>query len=219
MQIVLTPEIIQLIQIAVAVVTIPVSIIVLVPTIPFFIRKFLYPALTPKLTCMRVKIASYDETNFKNFEQFFAGIHGIKKPWWEDFQEYLGVEHRISFEIIGKRGNINFYVVCPERLAPIIEKQIYGIYQVAEIDFQPLPTVFDRGSYIKTCEIKQDYGPFPMLNVFDEKQDPLKTFLSTFSKLNDNEVLVFQMIVAPASNYWVQIIRRISTESTEGGMN
>ena len=219
MEIFLIPEVIQLLEILAIAVVVPVSIIFLVPAIPFFIRKLFYSVLTPKLTCMRVKIASYDETNFKTFEQFFAGIHAIKKPWWEDFQEYLGIENRISFEIVGKRGEINFYVVCPQKLAPIIEKQIYGIYQVAEIDFLPLPSIFDRGSHIVACELKQDYGPFPMLNVFDEKQDPLKTFLSTFSKLNDNEVMAFQMIVAPASNYWVRIIRRITTESNEGGMN
>jgi len=212
----LPPQVIEILIYFLLAVTLPVAVFLAIPITIFFIKKFSYLKLSPKIVCMRVKIASYDETNFKNFEQFFAGIHAVKRPFIETI---FGVETRISFEIVAKKGEINFYVFCPERISPIIEKQIYGIYQVAEIDFLEMPRIFDRGSYIECCELKQDYGPFPMLNVFDEKQDPLKTFVSTFSKLSDNEVMVYQLVVSPASNYWVAIMRRITNESSENGAN
>ena len=82
----LTPQLVFVLQTTGIIVFTPILIIFLVPLIPFLIRKVFYNALSPKLVCMRVKIASYDETNFKNFEQFFAGIHAIKKPWWKIFK-------------------------------------------------------------------------------------------------------------------------------------
>lgn len=58
-----------------------------------------------------------------------------------------------------------------------------------------------------------------MINSFDEKQDPLKTFLSTFSKLTDNEVLMYQVIVSPAPVSWIKSVRGILSNSNKEGVN
>lgn len=44
---------------------IPVAFLVLLPVIAYFIRKFFYFSLSPKLVAMIVKVGSNDETNFK----------------------------------------------------------------------------------------------------------------------------------------------------------
>ncbi len=194
---------------------IPVAFLVLLPVIAYFIRKFFYFSLSPKLVAMIVKVGSNDETNFKMCDQLFAGIYGIKRKFWETL---IGIENRVSFEIIAKKGEVAFYIICPERISPIIEKQIYGVYKDVEVDYVDMPQIFDRGNYNIIYELNQENGPFTMINSFDEKQDPLKTFLSTFSKMEQNEVLVYQMIVAPAPAGWIKSVRGILANSTKEGV-
>jgi hypothetical protein len=196
------------------IVFIPIFFIVLVPLVFYFFKKTLYVSLSPKMVAMLVKIGGNDETNFKSFDQLFSGIYGTKKPFW---QTIFGLENRISFEIIAKKGEICFYVVCPEKISSIVEKQIYGVYKDIEIDYVPLPKVFDRGKHNIVYELKQENGPYPMINSFDDKQDPLKTFLSTFSKMLENEVLMYQVIVSPAPAGWIKVVKGIIANSSREG--
>lgn len=198
------------------IVFIPFFFIIILPLLFFLYKKFFYYNLSPKLVAMIVKVGGGDESNFKLCDQLFAGIHGIKRPFWETI---FGLENRVSFEVIGKKGEISFYVICPARIASIVEKQIYGVYKEIEIDYVGMPKIFDRGNYNTVYELKQEMGPFTMINSFDEKQDPLKTFVSTFSKLGDNEVLVYQMVVAPAPVSWVKSVRGILANSSKEGVS
>ena len=198
------------------IISVPLFFIVFLPLVFFLYKKIFYFNLSPKLVAMLVKVGSNDETNFKNCDQLFAGIFGIKKKFWEVI---FGLENRVSFEIIGKKGEVCFYIICPERISPIIEKQIYGVYKDVEVDYVDMPKIFDRGAHSIVYELKQDMGPFTMINSFDEKQDPLKTFLSTFSKMDTNEVLLYQLIIEPAGNNWIKSVRGILANSNNEGVS
>ena len=192
----------------------PIFVLVLLPLIFFIYKKLFYSKISPKMVTLFVKIASYDETNFKSCDQLFAGLHGIKRPFYETI---FGLENRISLEIVGKSEGIFFYVTCPERIKSFVEKQIYGTYKVAEIDFIPIPKIFDRGTHNVIYELKQEMGPFTLINSFDEKTDPLKTIVSTMTKLDPNEVLAYQLIIAPAPSSWIQTVRGIIANSSKEG--
>ena len=189
---------------------IPVFFIIILPTLLFLYKKFFYGPLSPKMVTLFVKVAGYDETNFKACDQLFAGLYGIKRPFLETI---FGLENRISFEIVGKKEGIFFYVTCPERIASYVEKQIYGTYKVAEIEFMPVPKLFDRGSYTIVYELKQEMGPYTMINSFDEKQDPLKTIVSTLTKMDENELMVYQLVISPAPASWIEAVRGVLTNA------
>ena len=210
------PQILKLLTALLWIIFIPVFLIILVPLIFFLYKKFLYSKLSPKMVTLFVKVAGYDETNFKLCDQLFAGLYGIKKPF---YLTILGLENRISFEIVGRKEGINFYVTCPESISSFVEKQIYGTYKVAEIEFISVPKLFDRGTHNIVYELKQEMGPYTMINSFDEKQDPLKTIVSTFTKLNDNEIVAYQVIISPAPSSWIKAVRGIlaNAASKESG--
>jgi len=174
----------------------------------YLYRKFFYSYLSPKMVQMFVKIAGSDETPFKNVENFFSGVHGIKQGFFEGL---FGIQNRFSFEIVGKKEGIFFYIVAPEKYAPNIEKQVYGTYKESEIDYVPLSHPFDRGVYNLAYELKQEHNIFTPIKMFEDKQEPLTNILSTFSKLGPNEVMMYQLIVTPASNSWIRSIKRILT--------
>ena len=212
------PQTLRLIYIVMGVIFIPIFFIIILPILLFLYKKFFYSKLTPKMITLFVKIAGYDETNFKLCDQLYAGLYGIKRPFWETI---LGLENRISLEIVGKKEGIFFYVTCPERIASYVEKQIYGTYKVAEIEFMPVPKLFDRGSYNIIYELKQEMGPYTMINSFDDKQDPLKTIVSTLTKMDENEVLIYQLVISPAPISWIKTVRGILTNAAarEGGLD
>ena len=186
----------------------PLLIFVLLNLIFFFYKKFFYSSLSPKMVQMFVKIAGSDETPFKNLENFFSGVHGIKQDF---FSRLLSVQNRFSFEVIGKKEGIFFYIVAPEKYASNIEKQVYGTYKECEIEYVPLSHPFDRGTYNLAYELKQENNLFTPIKLFEDKQEPLTNILSTFSKLGENEVMMYQLIITPASNAWISSVKKILT--------
>lgn len=212
----LTLQLISTLNLIIKIILVPIFFLFIFPVIIFLIKKFFYRKLTPKMVTLFVKVAGYDETNFKACDQLFAGLYGIKKPFYATL---FGLENRISFEIVGKKEGIFFYVTCPEKISSFVEKQIYGTYKVAEIEFMPVPHLFDRGTHSLIYELKQDMGPYTMINSFDEKQDPLKTIVSTLTKLDINEVVIYQMVISPAPKSWIGTVRGIITNAAakEGG--
>lgn len=191
----------------------PFLIILFLDLFFFLYKKIFYKNLTPKMVQMIVKISSNDETPFKNMENFFSGVHGIKSNFLENI--FLP-QHRFSFEVVGKKEGIFFYIVCPEKYAPNVEKQVYGTYKESEIEYVPLSHPFDRGTYNLAYELKQEHNIYTPIKMFEEKQEPLTNIISTMSKLTNNEVLVYQLVITPASNSWIRAIKRILTAKSEG---
>jgi hypothetical protein len=211
------PEPVQpLVYAFLTIISVPVGLLILIPSIFFFLKKFFYFYLSPRMVAMLVMVGSNDETNFKHCDQLFAGIYGIKRRFWEII---FGLENRVSFEIIAKKGEVAFYIICPDRISPIVEKQIYGVYKDVEVEYVDMPVIFDRGTHNIAYELKQENGPFTMINSFEEKEDPLKTFLSTFSKMEQNEVLVYQAVISPAPHGWIKSVRGILANSNKEGVS
>jgi hypothetical protein len=199
---------VMLLLILIGIIFSPLLIFVLLHLIFFFYKKFFYSSLSPKMVQMFVKIAGSDETPFKNLENFFSGVHGIKQDF---FTRLFSVQNRFSFEVVGKKEGIFFYIVAPEKYASNIEKQVYGTYKECEIEYVPLSHPFDRGTYNLAYELKQENNLFTPIKLFEDKQEPLTNILSTFSKLGENEVMMYQLIITPASNAWISSVKKILT--------
>lgn len=132
--------VLPLIYLVLSIIFVPVFFLIVIPLLFFLYKKFFYFTLSPKLIAMIVKIDSADETNFKMCNQLFAGIYGIKRTFW---QTIFGLENRVSFEIIAKKNEICFYVICPHAISTIVEKQIFGVYKDIDIEYVDMPKIFD----------------------------------------------------------------------------
>jgi len=194
--------------ILVVIITSPFLIILFFNLFFYLYKKILYTTLSPKMVQMFVKISGSDETPFKNVENFFSGVHGIRPGFFEGI---FGIQNRFSFEVIGRKEGIFFYIVCPEKYASNIEKQVYGTYKESEIEYVPLSHPFDRGSFNLAYELKQENNIFTPIKLFEDKQEPLLNVISTLSKLGPNEVIMYQLVISPAPNSWVKAAKRILT--------
>ncbi len=168
-------------------------------------------------TFLQVKMPPLNEIEIKSAEQFFASLSGFRRSFW-DF--LLKGEYRISFEIVSKVTGIGFYVVVPDEIVTLVEKQINGAYPEAEIDIVDPNEIWDRGTYTSVAELKlAGASYYPIKNYEDLKSDALSAITSTMSKLQDNEVLAVQYVIQSAGESWKREGERFVSDVKNKGAN
>lgn len=158
------------------------------------------------LTFLQIKMPPDNEHEIKVAEHMFSSLASIRKPF---LKELFTGKYRISLEIVSKTSGIGFYVVVPDEIAALVEKQINGSYPNAEIDIVNPQEIWDRGNYTKVAELKLKGAYYsPIKNYEELKSDPLNSITSSMSKLHDNEVLAIQLVMHPASDQWRSVGRK-----------
>jgi hypothetical protein len=162
-----------------------------------------------KLTFLQVKVPPDNEIEVKEAEHLFSSLMGFRKPF---FQSLFAGQYRISFEIVSKTSGIGFYVVVPNEIVSLVEKQINGAYPSAEIDIINPNEIWDRGKYTAVKELKLAGAPYYPINTYEDlKSDALSEITSSLSKLKDDEVLAIQYVLSPASDNWRRAGERFIT--------
>jgi hypothetical protein len=152
------------------------------------------------LTFLQIRIPKDNEIETKVAETMFSSLAGLRKGF---FSSLLHGEYRISFEIVGKSNGIGFYVVVPDEIAILVEKQINAAYPSAEIDIINPQEIWDRGEFTHIAEFKLK-GPsyYPIKVHEDIKNDTISSITSTMTKLSDDEVVALQYVLQPSSDNW-----------------
>lgn len=163
------------------------------------------------VTFLQIKLPPDNELEVKVAEHLFSGLVGFRKSFWQSL--FTG-QYRVSFEIVSKINGIGFYVVVPNDIVSLVEKQINGVYPTAEIDIVDPNEIWDRGVYTSIAELKLS-GPsyFPIQSYEDLKSDTLSLITSSMSKVKEQEVLAVQYVISPSSDTW-----RIAGQSFLSGL-
>ena len=149
---------------------------------------------------LEVALPRDNEIKIDAAEQLFASLYSVKNEEWYSF---LLSEHAVSFEIVGRKEDIRFYVSVPHELMELVEKQIHGAYPGAEIKTVEEPTIFtDGGKVAYESLVKSSAGYFPVQSFRDLPTDPLSSITSFMAKMREGEGAVLQVIVSPASHAW-----------------
>jgi len=149
---------------------------------------------------LEVALPRDNEIKIDAAEQLFASLYSVKNEEWYAF---LLSEHAVSFEIVGRKEDIRFYVSVPHELMELVEKQIHGAYPGAEIKTVEEPTIFtDGGKVAYESLVKSSAGYFPIQSFRDLPTDPLSSITSFMAKMHDGEGAALQVIVSPASHSW-----------------
>lgn len=155
-----------------------------------------------KSVLMEVRVPRGNEYEIAVAEQMFSNLHsidGAKEGW----KKWVTVNHSISFEIVGLPGEIRFYVYCPQKYANLVEKQIVGAYQDADIQIVEEHNIFKENSKVAyTSLITSDEPYYPLKTHEDFKADTISSVLSAMSKLQDGEGALIQILITPAGKDW-----------------
>jgi len=149
---------------------------------------------------LEVALPRDNEIKIDAAEQLFASLYSVKNDEWYSF---LLSEHAVSFEIVGKKEDIRFYVSVPHELMELVEKQIHGAYPGAEIKTVEEPTIFtENGKVAYESLVKSRAGYYPIQSFRDLATDPLSSITSFLAKIREEEGAMLQVVVSPASLRW-----------------
>lgn len=149
---------------------------------------------------LQVAVPRDNEVKIDAAEQMFSSLSSIKKG---GFLSFLTSQDHVSFEIVGKAQDIRFYVVVPNKLRDLVEKQIHGAYPGAEIKEVQEHNIFtDRGKVaFASLRLKgSDYLPIKAYK--DLPVDSLSSITSTLAKMGEGEGAAVQILIAPADSKW-----------------
>lgn len=187
-----------------------IAIIVLIGVAGFFIVRFYRDLLqkkdrdekTSSGVIFEVKVPRGNEIEIGVAEQMFANLYGIG-GMGDGWKKWITVKNAISFEIVGLPGEIRFYVYAPKKLADLVEKQILGSYQEADVSIVEEHNIFDENSKVSYASlVLTDEQYYPIKTADDFKGDPLANVLSSLSKLVPGEGILVQLVISPAGSGW-----------------
>lgn len=151
---------------------------------------------------MEVRVPRNNEVEIGVAEKMFANLYGIGGKG-DGLAGNFSVNNCVSFEVIGLPGEIRFYVHCPKKFADLVEKQILGSYQDADVSVVSEYNIFAPGSQIEYARLGLDEDSYCPIRVAEDfTGDPMANVLSTLSKMSENEGALVQLIVAPAESVW-----------------
>lgn len=153
-----------------------------------------------KKVFFRIKVPQDNEIPINNAEQMFTSFFGLRKS---GFLNSLKEQDSISFEIVGTQNSIDFYVVCPESLESLVEKQLNANYHDAELTKVKPYNIWKEEGHVKFSSLvlkKSDY--LPITTYENLKVDSMALITSSLSKLHKDESLALQIIIRPAEGKW-----------------
>lgn len=153
-------------------------------------------------TLYEVRVPRGNETETGVAEKMFANLIGIGGKG-KGIAEKFTVNNSISFEIMALPGEIKFFVYSPKKLSDLVEKQILGSYQDADVRKVDDYNIFSDDSKVVFTRLKlddEDYAPIKVAENFTG--DPLANVLSTLSKMSEGEGAMVQIVISPTDSGW-----------------
>jgi hypothetical protein len=176
-----------------------------------FINKLREDVLQEKslgLVYFEVRLPSTNEVEIKASEQLFSGLVGIAEKL-KGLKKLIGANTFVSFEMVAFRENIKFYVVCPKKIASLVDRQINGTYPLAEIDRVKEYNLFKDDGHVSYAVMTLDKESKIPFRTYEELPvDTIATITDAFSKLGDGEAAAFQMVITPAGSEWRKKIKK-----------
>ncbi len=149
---------------------------------------------------MEVAVPRENEIKIDVAEQMFASLISMRKGgFWSRFNP----QDHLSFEIVGRKEDIRFFVSVPSKLKDLIEKQIHGAYPGARVREVEEYNIFSQDGFVSFAALQLKAASYyPIRTYRDLPTDPLSSLTSTLGKMGEGEGAAIQLIVSPASSDW-----------------
>ncbi len=133
-------------------------------------------------------------------EQMFAALHSL---YQRGFGSLLNPQPHLSFEIVGRKEDIRFYVAVPRQYQDMVEKQIHGAYPGADVKEVDEYNIFSQNGKVAFSALKLSSGNYNPIKAYkDLPTDSLSYLTSALAKMGDDEGCCVQILVSPTSHGW-----------------
>lgn len=182
---------------------------------------------TLKLTFLKVTLPKKDseldekkETakDFKEsvavMEQLFASLKSIYSG--KILKKILG-QDTLSFEYVAHEGEIYFFIVAPHNYKKLIEKQINGFYPDAIVEETTELNIFENRKFHESCYMHTKKAFFFPIKTYQKlESDPINNITNAFSKLEEDESAVVQILLKPIDDDWQGQCSKASSKIMKG---
>jgi hypothetical protein len=154
--------------------------------------------------------------------QLFSSLKSFARP--SIFTKIFGSQQSLTFEIVVCQQTIYFLAVTPQSFANFLESQL--IAQYPQMVIAPVGDYLDpwlhntHKTYGQLVLSSSSYYPLRTYEDFKDI-DPLSSVLGTMAKANPNELMLFQLLVAPTDSSWqtkaLKAVEKGITLSTSDG--
>ena len=153
-----------------------------------------------RFVLLEILVPRDSEVKIDAAEQMFASLFSIKKGgFWQKFK----AQQHISFEIVGKKEDIRFFVSCHESNAELVEKQLAGAYPGLQMKQVDEYNIFEKEGKVAFAQLVLKSESFKPLKVYkDLSVDPLSSITASLAKFGEREAAAIQIIITPAESDW-----------------
>ena len=194
-----------------------ISIIIIIIVVTYIIIKVLRKKeefkRTLNLTFLKITLPKKDsdldekKENSKDFkevlsvmEQFFSSLKSIYSK--KILKKILG-QDILSLEYVAHESEILFYLVIPKNYKNLIEKQINSFYTDAIIEETTEVNIFKNRKYYEEAYINTTKPFFYPIKTYQKlESDPINNITNAFSKLEEDESAVIQILLKPIDDDW-----------------
>jgi len=154
-----------------------------------------------KYVLLQITVPKDNEVKIDAMEQIFASLASIYKGG--KLKKVLNPQTHLSFEIVGRPGDIRFYISCPDNIKSLVERQIYGAYPGAEVAEVEEYNIFSKKGKVAYASLTLKSESYKPIKTYKElSTDPLSVITSALAKLKEDEGAAIQILVTPADNRW-----------------
>lgn len=142
--------------------------------------------------------------------QFFDSLYSVyTKEWYKIFT----AQHFLSFEYAVLDGLVNFFIVCPRDLAPIVEKQVTAFFADSYIETVEDYNIFKPNGVVVSHYMipTKDYH-YPLKTYNRMTADPLNGIINSLSKIGKDDGAAIQIMVRPLKDGWQGKGRKVASK-------
>lgn len=146
--------------------------------------------------------------------QFYESVYSIYNS---DVSRFFTSQEFLSFEYAVIDAQVRFYIVCPRKLAPLIEKQLTGFYPDVYVEQVDDYNIFEPTSKVVSSYMipsKKYWYPF---KTYDQMNaDPINGIINSLSKIDKDEGAAVQIMVRPMKGGWQDKGRKEASRIFQG---
>lgn len=156
-----------------------------------------------KMETLLVAVPQDNEVKIDAMEQIISSLSSLYKGGKFKWMDKFMYQPCISFEIIGTCKDIRFYVCVPKKYRDLMEKQIFSVFNGADIQAVDEPNIYSETGKVEYLWLGLKKRPHYPLKTFKEiATDPMASFTSTLSKLSEDETVAIQLVISPTDGKW-----------------
>lgn len=143
-------------------------------------------------------------------DHLYQSLHGLYN---EHFNHHFRGQTFFSMEYAALAGEILFFIVCPRKIAHLVEKQVTSFYPDTIIDEVEDYNIFTKDSVAAAKSLFPHKKYTALFKTYQQlKSDPLNAITNAFSKLKSDEGAAVQIILRPAKPGWQKHLQKEASE-------